>query len=121
MMSKMNVFSPDDITATNFAVGRHTAEPAGNVVAPARDELLLLHYRHLDFERTYQRNALARARQRPKDLANNWGFQYSWTRMQLAGHWKSLSARAIDITDPNLRPWDTHEMARWWDRNRLPA
>jgi hypothetical protein len=119
VMSKMNIFSPDDIVAANFAPGRHRADPVGNVVAPPRDELLLLHYRHLGFERTLERHALARARQRPKDLANGWGFQYSWTREQLAEHWKGLSGRAIDIADPNLRPWNTHEGERWWDRYRL--
>jgi Glycosyl transferase family 2 len=119
-MNKLNIFSPDDIVATNFAIGRHSAEPTGNVVAPARDELLLLHYRHLDFERTLARHALARARQRPKDLAEGWGFQYAWTRQQFAQHWRDLAARAIDTASPELRPWDTHAGERWWDRYRLP-
>jgi hypothetical protein len=119
-MNKLAVLSPDDIAAVHFQPGRHSAEPVGNVVAPARDELLLLHYRHLDFERTLARHALARSRQRATDLAMGLGFQYSWTRMQLAQHWEELSRRAIDIADPELRPWQSHEGTLWWDRYRPP-
>ena len=117
-MSKLSIFSPDDMVAVNFRAGRHSAEPTGHVVAPARDEVLLLHYRHLDFERTLARHARARTRQRPKDFANDWGYQYSWTRAQFTENWNSLSSHTVDISDPGLRPWDTHEGARWWDRYR---
>jgi len=37
----------------------------------------------------------------------------------LAQHWRGLAACAIDISSPYLRPWDTHEGDRWWDRYRL--
>ena len=116
-MSKLSIFSPDDIVATILRRAS-SAEPTGNVVAPARDELLLLHYRHLDFERTLERHALARERQRPKDLAHHWGYQYSLDAGAVAQNWRLLCGRAIDISDPGLRPWDTHEGDRWWDRYR---
>ena len=117
-MTKLSIFSPDDIVAVNFRAGRHGAEPTGRVVAPARDEVLLLHYRHLDFERTLARHARARARQRPSYPANHSGYQYSWTRAQFTENWNSLSSHAVDVSDPGLRPWDTHEGARWWNRYR---
>ena len=119
-MNKMNTFSPDDVVATNFAPGRHSAEPTGNLVAPARDELLLLHYRHLGFERTFARHVLARSRQRPRDLANQWGFQYSWTREELCAHWNNLLGQASDISIANMAPPNTKTPERWWDRHRLP-
>jgi glycosyltransferase involved in cell wall biosynthesis len=112
--SKMNLFSPDAIEATNFELGRHSAAPVGRVLAPARDELLVLHYRFLGFERTQRRHEEYLKRQRPKDLANDWGFQYSWSRQQLRERWDALQAQAVDVSDPALRPWATHKEPRWW-------
>jgi hypothetical protein len=120
-MDKMNIFSPNDVAATNFAPGRHLSEPTGTIVAPASDESLLLHYRHLGFERTFARHALARSRQRPKDLESGWGFQYSWTRNEFREHWGSLLERVVDISNPSVRQSDTRSAERWWDRYRLPT
>lgn len=114
LMNKMNIFSPDDIEATHFAPGRHTASPLGNVVAPARDELLLLHYKYLGFQRTHLRYEQARSRQRAKDLAFGWGFQYSWSKEELQEDWNKVAAQLVDILAPDLRPWETHEGPRWW-------
>lgn len=114
-MSKLSIFSPDDVEATNFALGRHSAAPEGNIVAPARDELLLLHYRFLGFERTQQRHEQYRARQRKRDIARGWGVQYSWSREELVQVWNKLAARQVDISEPDLRPWQTHDGPRWWD------
>jgi Glycosyl transferase family 2 len=49
-MNKLNIFAPDEIESTNYQPGRHRAALVGNVVAPARDELLLLHYKFLGFD-----------------------------------------------------------------------
>src|SRR5215469_11730239 len=55
--SKLNIFSPNEIDAINYTPGRHSAAPTGRVVLPAQDELVLLHYRYLDFERVRKRHA----------------------------------------------------------------
>jgi hypothetical protein len=84
-----------------------TASVMGAFVV-ALDELLLLHDRHLGLERTFEHHAKARSRQRPKDPANRWSYQYSWTRLQFMENWQDLSSRAIDVADPALRAWQSH-------------
>lgn len=112
--SKLNIFSPSEIDAVNYAPGRHRAAPTGNVVLPARDELLLLHYHYLSFERLRKRYAQFVARQRKTDIAMGWGEQYSWSSEQLRDAWNLVANRLVDISRPNLRPWVTHEGPRWW-------
>jgi hypothetical protein len=111
----MNIFSPNEIDVTDFGPGRHVAAPKGNVIAPARDELLLLHYKYLGFERIRQRHEQFLIRQRKRDLAMGWGIQYSWSREQLFEAWNKVASQLVDISQPDLRPWETHEGPRWWD------
>ena len=56
---RMNKLASDAVETLNYAPGRHTARPTGRIVAPRYDRVLLLHYRYLDFERTYRRNQAA--------------------------------------------------------------
>jgi glycosyltransferase involved in cell wall biosynthesis len=55
LMSKLAVFQPDAIDEIFFAPGRQWACPIGDVIAPVKDELLLLHYRLLGIEYATQR------------------------------------------------------------------
>ena len=119
VMNKMNIFSPDDIEATNFTVGRHSASPQGNVIAPAHDELLLLHYKYLGFERTYLRLKQSLTRQRAKDFAFNWGIQYSWSTDELRQNWDEVAAQVVDTSAPDLRLSEMHGEPHWWDAHRL--
>ena len=116
--NKLNLFSPDHVRATNFTPGRHAAEPQGDIVAPDRDELLLLHYKYLGFERIYARHQHFQARQGAKDLARGWGYHYAWSREQLRSNWNQLSARLVDIAAPNFNPDESHPRPRWWDKYR---
>src|SRR5438034_11836120 len=76
LYSKLNIFSPNEIDAVNYSPGRHSAAPTGRVVLPARDELLLLHYRYLDFERVRKRYAqVLTTRTGKTDIAMGWGLQ----------------------------------------------
>lgn len=115
VMSKLNIFSPSDIEATNFEVGRHKASPSGNVVAPTRDELLLLHYKYMGFEATLRRHAQYRPRLGPTDIARGWGYHYAWSPEELSEDWNRLADRLVDISDTDLRPWETHTDDRWWN------
>jgi hypothetical protein len=116
--SKMNIFAPDDVTATNFAVGRHSAIPEGNIVAPDQDELLLLHFKYLGFERIRQRHERTLSRQRKKDLARSWGYQYSWTMEQLRDEWQKIASELVDVSTPGFKPWEAYQGARWWEEYR---
>jgi Glycosyl transferase family 2 len=112
--NKLNIFSPNEIDTVNYTPGRHTAAPTGHIVLPVRDELLLLHYHYLGFERVRKRYAEMLARQRKSDIANEWGRQYSWSSEQLREDWNGVASRLIDIAQPSLKPWKTHHGPRWW-------
>ena len=114
LYSKLNIFSPNEIDATNYTPGRHTAAPTGRVVLPARDEVMLLHYRYLDFERVRKRYQVLATRHFKADIAMGWGSQYSWSSEQLREAWNFVASRLVDISLPDLRPWETHEGLRWW-------
>jgi glycosyltransferase involved in cell wall biosynthesis len=113
-MNKLSIFSPDDVSATHFRLGRHSAAPAGNIVAPAREEVLLLHYKYLGFERTYQRHLKFSTRLGERDRANGWGHKYLWSKEELRADWENVKALAVDVSSDDLRPWETHAAPRWW-------
>ena len=112
--SKLGIFSPNEIDAVNYTQGRHSAAPKGRVVLPARDELLLLHYHYLGFERVRKRNAQFVTRQRKNDIAMGLGSEYSLSSKQLREVWNLIASRLVDISQPDLRPWETHGGPRWW-------
>src|SRR5207247_7814659 len=96
--SKLNIFSPNEIDAVNYTPGRHTAAPTGRVVLPARDELLLLHYRYLDFERVRKRYAqILTTRTGKTDIARGWGFQYSWSSEHIGEAWNLIARRLAGV------------------------
>jgi hypothetical protein len=117
-MSKVNIFAPDAIEEINYTLGRHIAHATGRVVAPDRDELMLLHYKYLDFEHTYARHQAMHARLQPADLANNWAFRWAYSREKLREDWAAFASRAVDVSRPDFKPWQSHLEPRWWDGYR---
>ena len=115
VMNKMNVFSPNEVEATKFSPGRHQAAPMGRVVAPARDELLLFHYHHVDFKRVQRRHAHYYARQRKTDLAMGWGGHYATSAEELLNVCNRLVAMAVDVVALGSSAWQMHSGPRWWD------
>jgi glycosyltransferase involved in cell wall biosynthesis len=120
-MNKLGIFAPDAIEETNFGLGRHTARPTGNVVAPDRDELLLLHYKYLGFERTQRRHEECAPRLQKTDLENDWCHRWSWAREQLQEDWKKFERDLVDVSRPDLRPWQSHPAPRWWEPYRVSS
>jgi glycosyltransferase involved in cell wall biosynthesis len=120
-MNKLNIFGPDAIEAVNYSLGRHTARPTGNVVAPDRDDLLLLHYKYLGFERTQRRHEECAPKLQKTDLKNGWCHRWSWAREQLQEDWKKFERDLVDVSQPDLRPWQSHPAPRWWEPYRMSA
>ena len=114
VMNKLSVFNPGAVVETGFVAGRHSAEPRGDLRLPARDELILLHYKYLNFDRTLQRHRELRHGMLDIDVARGFGFQYHWSAERLCEEWARLQAHAIDIGLPGFRPWRMHEPPRWW-------
>jgi hypothetical protein len=116
-MSKLSIWNPEVIEETNYSIGRHEATPMGRVKLARRDELLLLHYKYIGFERTLARHATLLTGLGSKDTASDGGqFKYTWSREQLREDWDQIAARAVDVTSPDLRPWSSHLERRWWRR-----
>lgn len=115
LMSKLNIFSPDKIQKVEFEPGRHNVSLWGSVVAPARDELLLLHYKYLGFENTLRRYQQYNTRRKPRDVAMHWGFQYSWSTSELREAWDQCAAQLIDVLDPHLIHDLSYPKRPWWN------
>lgn len=113
-MNKLSIFNPDSVVETGFAVGRHSADLRGDLRLPRRDELMLLHYKYLDFDRTLQRHRAQRCAIGDSDILRGWGFEYGWSAERLREEWESFRAQAIDVAQPGFQPWRSHESAPWW-------
>ena len=75
-LDKPSFFNPDAIRHSGFAMARHKARPRGRVRKPRRQEVLLLHYKHLGFEYVQKRHAALHARMRQKDREDRLGYHY---------------------------------------------
>ena len=113
-MNKLSVFNPDFIVDTGFGVGRHSAVPIGRVHLPPRDELMLLHYKYLGFERTLARHREECGGLGATDLANQWGIQYLWDAPRLRSEWEGFAARALDVSASDFKPWEMPARERHW-------
>ena len=97
MMDKVNILSPADIESIQWGPGRHSGNLSGRIDFPPRDEVLLLHYKYLDFERLYARHTKCAARSRAVDVQRGYGFEYFWSRDQLWDDWNSVKSNLVDV------------------------
>lgn len=114
-MNKLRIFNPDAITETDYTVGQHNAQPVGELCFPPRDEMMLLHYKYLGFERTLQRHKAQSRGLGNVDVSNQWGHQYHWSVARLRTEWDAFKERMVDVDRKDFRPWlvtPPHE--RWW-------
>ncbi len=93
---RLCIFDPRALTATNFGPGRHVARPEGRVVWPDYPEILLLHYKNLGVDYLIARSAELKLGLRPRDIAQGWGFHYSWSAEQITAAWR----KAKDASGP---------------------
>lgn len=112
-MSKLAVFAPDAIEDIRYAVGGHRAAPVGRVVAPARDEVALLHYKLLGLDYATRRFGELRTGLRALDLQKGWGLQYSWSGDEVRAEFERVRAAEVDIA-ASPEPWKAYPPDRWW-------
>ncbi|HJR22846.1 MAG TPA: glycosyltransferase family 2 protein [Dongiaceae bacterium] len=112
-LNKLRLFNPDQVKP-RIAIGGHGAKPAGHVVYPSQDELLLLHYKHLGVEYLVQRNALLDSGLRTGDRANRFGTHYVLERAKIEANVDALLRNAVDLDDPAHVPWRDHPAPRFW-------
>jgi hypothetical protein len=94
---KPEILAPDFIQEINFIPGRHEAAPKGLVVTPLKREVKLLHYKCLGPEYLVGRYNELGARLREKDLAEKWGYQYSWPDSEKRDYFQRVKKRAIQV------------------------
>ena len=94
--NRLCIFNPKEIVETNYNAGRHKSDPEGRVVWPANPEVLLLHYKQLGTDYLVARSAELRLGLRPGDLANQWGFQYTWSADEIVAQWRAIK----DVAGP---------------------
>lgn len=113
---KLLVFSPTAVLEIAHALGGHAAAPTGRVVAPERDELMLLNYQLLGIEYTLERFAELRSGLGETDRANGWGYHYGWSRQELVDLWAASRARTVDTAALRSEPWKDYATPPWWDQ-----
>jgi hypothetical protein len=73
---KPSFFDPDAITESGFGIARHTVEPKGRIVRPAREEIVLAHYKYLGLDYIGERHAELNSRRRALDVEAGHGAHY---------------------------------------------
>ncbi|QMV40797.1 glycosyltransferase family 2 protein [Cohnella cholangitidis] len=94
---KPQIFNPREIEEINFAAGRHTASPAGNVVMPSTRKVLLLHYKYIGLKYLSSRYEEQKTRLRKTDIANRWGSEYLWEESKKAREFEKLKRAAVKV------------------------
>jgi hypothetical protein len=111
-MCKLSILDPNAIETTNYHLGRHFAEPTGRVVYPEIDEVVNLHYKYLNRDRTRERHRMLHSGLGTHDIEAGLGNHYAMSDEQFDEHWQKLGAKAIDFRDPAVG-FSTH-VGRWW-------
>lgn len=100
MLNKIMVFNPHTIQEVHFDVGRHTANPTGEVVYPHSVELKLLHYKFLGTDYAKQRYAELKSGLSLADKKQGLGSQYMWDTGKIQRNYESTLIIA-DVVVPN--------------------
>ena len=122
MMNKLSIFDPNKIDETNHIPGRHASEPVGNVKYPEKDVVLLLHYKYIDFEYTFNRYNELNQKLGLMDKKRGFGYEYAWTRERLKQEWDTFEQNAVTNVfargyNANLQHSPRNE--RWWRQNEI--
>jgi len=113
-MSKLSLFDPNRLTKTNYAVGRHSAEPKGKVRYPKEDRLLNLHFKTLGLDYVIARYRLLATKRGTRDRANKWGWHYDLPTEKIAEVYAARQAHAFDVIAAGERAAQKHLEPRWW-------
>ena len=116
--NKLSIFDPDAVAETGFGPGRHAAEPVGRLQVPARDEVMLWHYKHLGFQRNAEREAAQALRLGAADIANGFGQHYLWPKEQLRAFWDEMEREGRDLAADGFEPDRACARPLWW-RSRV--
>jgi hypothetical protein len=100
LLNKIMVFNPQAIQEVQFDMGRHTANPIGEVVYPYSVELKLLHYKFLGINYVKQRYTELKSGLSSADQKQGVGIQYMWDTGKIKRNYESILIIA-DVVVPN--------------------
>jgi len=120
-MSKLSLFDPDSLTEINYGVGRHSAEPEGNVRYPREDRLLNLHFKTIDLAYVIERNRLLASGLGERDRANKWGYHYDLPTEEIAKDYRVRQHLAFDVIAAGRQAAWKHLEPRWWRPDWQPG
>jgi glycosyltransferase involved in cell wall biosynthesis len=100
LLNKIMVFNPQAIQEVQFDMGRHKANPIGEVVYPYSVELKLLHYKFLGLDYAKQRYTELKSGLSSADKKQGVGSQYVWDTGRIKQNYESILVIA-DVVVPN--------------------
>jgi hypothetical protein len=112
--NKLGIFDPDAVVKTGIRHGRHVASPVGDLRLPARDEVMLCHFKHLGFDRWVARDELLARRRGPRDVADRLGIHYFMTLDERRDFWAALKAESRVLGGPGFEPDKLARGRFWW-------
>ncbi len=98
-LSKPQVFRPDAIDEINFAAGRHTARPTGDVSVPDRPVWQLRHHKYLGYRYTVGRWRELGGRLREGDLRTGAGHHWLFSDTAMARRYLGRLRRARRVPE----------------------
>ncbi|MDO9712500.1 glycosyltransferase family 2 protein [Paracraurococcus lichenis] len=119
--NKLSIFDPNALQETGFGAGRHVARPVGHLHLPERDEVMLWHYKHLDFERYVARENVQGRRLGPRDRASGFGRHYLRSRDEHRTFWEEMVLAGCDLSVCDFEPERAAVKPLWWRTECTPA
>lgn len=115
-MNKLSIFNPGAVDEAGFAEGRHRAWAKGALKYPESDRMMLLHYKYMDFERTFRRHQSLKARLGSRDIERRWGVQYHRDLAETRRVWEDFERRAINVAAARFVPGapGNFDGTLWW-------
>lgn len=113
-MLKASIFDPNAVTEIAYKPGRHRAAPTGRILLPPVDEVFLLHYKYMGFQRTYSRQRALAGRLGFFDRYKAYGRQYWWDAKQFRSDWDAVRQQAVDIHEFRRQPSQSYPLTPWF-------
>ena len=114
LYDKPSFFNPDIISHSGFSIGRHEANPTGNVVRPAKNEIILLHYKHLGVDYVAARHADLQTRRREEDIKNQWAFHHETEQtMKRHNKFRSAAKKILPSEQGLVVKWKRWQLSRF--------
>lgn len=123
LMNKLAIFDPAAISDTGFSPGRHVSRPAGKLIYPSRNELMLWHYKLMGKQRMLERHRAQSKALGAGDTAWGFGSHYTVADAEMLASWAWFEERLIDLGHPTFDPAlpCNHEGPLWWRKRQSPA